>query len=127
MVGPPSGVVLDKKKAAMADKVSTYDPPSGCLVRLYWLFFGNALLAFLAWGIIHRPSPWPGLLDAAFVFVAVTLIAARYADIRWWNGQTAYGQPATLKTWRRYAAVVALIALIVWLAARAYGLLASRP
>ena len=75
---------------------------SGCLLRIYWMMVGNALLFAAAYNIAHTESAltWIDLLFALFI---LCLLAARYIDIRHLRGRTSDGQPATIEDWKRYA------------------------
>jgi len=86
-----------------------------CLARLYWMLFGNALLLFLFVLIFEKRQATPTLLDAAFLLTGVSLIFIRFIDIRFLNGQTSEGQPATLTHWRGYAMNVGVLGLGLWL------------
>lgn len=93
----------------------------GCLVRFYWLFFGNALLFFILIFIVEKRARIPSFLDAAFWVAVGLLIVVRYVDIRYLNGQTGEGKPATMDHWRRYAAIVVPAALVAWILAHVFG------
>ena len=93
---------------------------TGCLARLYWMFFGNVLLFVLLTLVFQKRSTLPFLLDAAYLVAVASLIVVRYIDIRFLNGQTGEGKPATMTHWRRYALSVAAVAGGVWLLARAF-------
>jgi hypothetical protein len=94
-----------------------YADPKGCLARVVWMLFGNLLLAVLVLSIARVP-PWtPSWLDVVFWFVVLGAIAARYVDVTKLDGQTVKGAPATMTHVRRYAALLAGIALTGWAAA----------
>ena len=98
-----------------------HDSASGCLLRLFWLLLGNALLVIVALQILVRE--WGGFsgLDVAYWSVVLLLLAARYADVRYFKGTTAEGKPSTLGDWRRYAFILVLSAGAVWLAVHLLG------
>jgi len=88
----------------------------GCLVRLGWMLLGTATLVLSTLAI----SQYHGLLsaaDAVFWGAIAGCIALRYVDIRWMAGQTAAGEPATKRHWRRYVLFLVGGGLIVWGAA----------
>lgn len=93
--------------------------PTGCLpllLRLTWLLIGNFVLLLCAVQVAKGSS---GLaLDAAFFGVALALIGLRYVDIAFFNGRTTDGEPATLADWRRYAALMGVLAIGLWALAR---------
>lgn len=88
------------------------------LIRLYWLFLGNAILAFLLVFIVEKHPKLPSLFDVAYLATLASLILVRYVDIRFLNGQTGEGKPATVAHWRRYAMLVAPVGLAAWLLTR---------
>jgi hypothetical protein len=94
---------------------------SGCLLRLFWLFLGNGVLGIAAAKLALHPRGWFASLDAIYWVAVALLVAARYADIRYFRGTTAEGAPATLADWRRYAFILVLSAGVVWLAVHFLG------
>ena len=91
---------------------------AGMLARVYWMGCGDPLLLLLLLVIIAKHPKLPSLLDAAFFVAVASLILVRYVDIRFLNGQTGEGKPATLADWRRYALLIATVTLGAWLVAR---------
>jgi hypothetical protein len=93
------------------------DPLLGCVLRLAWMgglpavLFFSAL--FLADGRTIAGIP-PTLILAATVTLAVEV---RWVDVVVAKGQTAEGQPATLRDWRRYAVILTATAAGLWLLA----------
>jgi hypothetical protein len=102
----------------MPDQKEAPTSGAGVLARLYWLFFGNTLLFFLLVFIIQKRPKLPSSLDAAYLIAVASLILVRYVDIRFLNGQTGEGKPATMANWRRYALLVGPAGAGAWLLAR---------
>jgi len=95
--------------------------PAGCLLRLFWMLIGNAIVYASLAVIAFEGAPFPSALDVVvWVTVALTLVA-RHRDITRWGGQTASGEPATLAHWRRFAAVVILVTAAASVLAHALG------
>ena len=93
--------------------------PWGCLVRLFWMLAGNAVLVVLA---AKMASTGPSFaIDAGYWCTVPLIIAARYVDIRSFAGRDEYGNPATVRDWRCHAAWVVAIAAAVWLLIRLRG------
>lgn len=94
------------------------EPGHGCLpalVRLTWLF-GVIGLVFCALFIAQNER---GLIaDLALGLLTLVLIAARYADIRFLSGETMDNKPATMKQWRRYAALMIAVAAGLFILAK---------
>jgi hypothetical protein len=88
------------------------------LVRIYWLFLGNTLLLFLLVLMSEKRPKLPSITDAAYLAAVASLIAVRYVDIRFLNGQTGEGKPATMSHWRRYALLIGSIGAGAWLVVR---------
>jgi hypothetical protein len=95
------------------------NPPAGsangCLLRIFWMMLGNAIVCFCAAAIVTNST---GHLSAADAFYWVTvgcLVGARYVDVRYYDGTTAKGEPATLAHWRWYTIRLVVIAAVGWL------------
>jgi len=88
---------------------------AGCLLRAFWMLFGNALL-FISGALILRERGGLGWPDAVFLVMPVLLSLSRYVDIRWYGGLTAAGEPATFRHWWRYTASLMALALAIWAA-----------
>jgi hypothetical protein len=89
-------------------------PAAGVVLRVFWMFFGNAALCFVLLWIAFESRGSLSLGDAAFVAVVGALLLARYLDIARYDGATAEGAPATMVHFRRYAAGVIVLSLAVW-------------
>ncbi len=88
--------------------------PSGCLVRLYWMLFGNILL--LGCAALMMKTGAIAIYGSAYFAVAASIIAARFADIRYFNGQKADASgPATMDDMKKYAATVFAIYLLFFI------------
>jgi len=94
--------------------------PIGCLVRLFWMAFGNLVLALCVIGIVQSGSLDLGGLDAIYWLTVVALLGVRYVDIRYLDGTTTDGQRATMAHYTHYAAVLTGVALAGWLGAYAW-------
>jgi len=62
----------------------------------------------------------PILLSAISELWYVQVILVRYIDIRFLNGETGEGKPATMINWRRYAILVGSVAVGEWMLARMF-------
>jgi hypothetical protein len=90
----------------------------GVLARLYWMMFGYAMLLFLLVFLFEKRPDLPSLLDVVCLLVVGSLVGVRFLDVRFLNGRTADGDPATMDHWRRYAGVVGSIGTGAWVATR---------
>ena len=94
--------------------------PSGCLLRVYWMLLGNALVGLLAY-VIAGGDGTLGPADLLYWLGVAGLVAARYVDIAYLAGETAEGEPATMKHWQRYSLGVLGVAVTLWLAVHGVG------
>jgi hypothetical protein len=105
-----------------APKTPEHDQSGGCMLRLFWMVIGNILLFLAALAILERPSRMLGFADLFYWMTVACMLAARYIDIRHFDGRTADGQVATMANWRNYALWVCVAAIVLWLAAHALTL-----
>ena len=95
------------------------DHLAGCFLRFFWMIVGNAILVFCVVSMVKGRSSLLGLEDAFYWSLVGCLLAARYADIQYFKGQTADGEPASMVDWRRYAVRVGIVSVGLWLVAHA--------
>ncbi|HWR98588.1 MAG TPA: hypothetical protein VN317_09235 [Candidatus Methanoperedens sp.] len=96
------------------------DSVLGLFLRLYWIMLGNGVLVVTAALPVAYPRLPAAPLLGAYALVVVSLIAARYLDVRFCGGQTIDGDPADLGHWKRYVGVLLPISFL--LPALAWGL-----
>jgi hypothetical protein len=89
------------------------------MARLFWMVVGNAVLAFSAVFILENKSGFFHAADVVFWCAAGVLIVVRYLDIRFCNGLTAVGTPASMRHWVRYVVVLLVVSTVVWILAHA--------
>ena len=99
----------------MAQAPVQQDSHAGCLVHLFWMGAGNAILILCLFYIIHNHVRGLVLVDLGYWLTVVAMIAARWVDIRSYHGDTATGEPATLTHWRKYAVRLAVGTLVFWI------------
>lgn len=98
---------------------------ASALARVYWMFVGNFVAGYLAFGIAqheHRLS-WR---DLAFAAALASLVAVRYVDITRLAGKTGDGAPATVADWRRYSTFLLLIGVGAWILAHGVAFYTGR-
>jgi len=98
---------------------NSQQPPLGCLLRLFWMGFGNLALLYAA--VEMARSKEVGTADVVYASVVVALLAARYIDVVKLNGLTTEAEPATRKHFTRYALILTALAVVGWLLARYVG------
>jgi len=95
----------------------SFDKQSGILallVRPFWMFWGNFVLLISAGNIIMGESSSTRTSDIIFWGAVAAMIIVRFLDIKFLDGQTAAQKPASIKHWRRYAIVLAVISAAIW-------------
>jgi hypothetical protein len=78
------------------------------------MLLGNALLALSAVFILHNRTGFFHTADVVFACTAVSLVLIRYLDIRFLNGMTATGAPASTRNWVKYVVILVACAAVVW-------------
>lgn len=95
--------------------------PTGCLLRLFWMFVANAVVYASMAMIAMKGAGFPSHYDLVIWATVALSITARRIDITRWSGQTASGEPATLDHWRRYAVTVVAVTAVGSALAHAIG------
>ena len=99
----------------MAQAPVQQDSHAGCLVHLFWMGAGNAILILCLFHIIHNHVRGLVLIDLGYWLTIVAMVVARYVDINTYHGDTATGELATLTHWRKYALRLVAGGLVVWI------------
>ena len=102
----PANQTTDKQRGALA-----------ILARLFWMFFGNFIMMISAVTILMGEGSSTRIPDIIFWCVVPAMIIVRFLDIKFLDGQTTTGEPATLSHWRKYAILLIIISAIIWSAA----------
>lgn len=82
--------------------------------KAYWTLLGNSILFISAAFIVQHKGSALHTADLVFWANLAAMLGARYLDIKFWSGTTAAGRPATVRHWRRYAAVLLAVAAVAW-------------
>jgi hypothetical protein len=109
----------------MPESKDDHQPMSGAaaLLRMYWMIIGNGALVFLAALIASHKFHTILAPSVAYWAIALSLILARYVDIRHMGGENAEGnRKATMEDWKRYALLVGLVATAGWIVAVAIAM-----
>jgi hypothetical protein len=84
----------------------------GTLVRLYWMLFGNLALLFTGFGIARSDNAL--YLIFFYFLILISIISARYADVKFLNGQLAdVSGPATIHDWKKYSISISLLSFAI--------------
>ena len=87
----------------------------GCLLRLMWMLAGNVVLFLSAvWISQNAAKSFVTAVDGVYAASLFAVVLSRYLDIRYFNGTTGTGEPATMRDWRRFAILVVALGLAAW-------------
>jgi hypothetical protein len=100
-----------------ANRDGEYDSLSGCFLRLFWLMAGNALLALALLQILFSRAPFFSRVDLFFWSIVGLIIIARFADVTYFHGSNARGEPASVYDSWRYVILLLVVATSAWLLA----------
>lgn len=110
---------MNKSQPANGAEKATSQSGKAAFVRFYWMCLGNALLFVFFCIILNKPEVFPSFADAGVWLSAITLVLARYADIRFLGGKNGTGkEPSTMADWRKYSATVLGATAALWLLLR---------
>jgi len=99
----------------------------GILARLWWMVSGNMILVLSLLLIAKNQGGFFHPADWVFWIGVASLVFVRYLDIKFLGGCTATGAYASMTHWTRYAAMLAILAMVAWgLAHAANHLLVAR-
>jgi hypothetical protein len=89
------------------------------IARLFWMVFGNFILVISAISILAGKGTTSYVSDVVFWCDVVALVIVRFLDIKFLDGLTTTGKPATLAHWRKYAIMLIICSGLIWAAAHA--------
>jgi len=104
-------------KEVKKEAYPTNDKQSGglsFLLRIFWMMFGNLILFLIVIGIYEGEKATLNLRDGIYWILVLLLMVVRYIDIKYLNGLTAIGAPASMRHWYRYIAVLTICAGLLW-------------
>jgi hypothetical protein len=83
-------------------------------IRLSWGLAGPLTLFFVGAYILREARPPLSFASLLYFGVLLLILVLRLFDIEILRGTTLSGRPATLKDWKSYAMMTALIAMLGW-------------
>jgi hypothetical protein len=86
----------------------------GCLIRMYWMILGNAVLALSLLAILRNSEGFFSAADIVFWCGVVALLAVRSVDILRLRGLTGGGEPATTAHLKRYIVILPAASAVLW-------------
>jgi hypothetical protein len=95
-------------------------------LRVFWMVLGNLILAVCILVILTQRIQTISIPDAVLAVTIPLVIVARYLDVTRFGGRTAYGEPASIAHWRRYALGVLLGSIAAWACAHGVVFLLAR-
>ena len=95
----------------------------GIIARLFWMFFGNAILFISVIFVFQHKGGMFHTADVVFWITVAILIFVRYLDIKLCGGLTATGLPASMAHWIKYVAILLISSTAVWVLAHAVNYL----
>jgi hypothetical protein len=110
--------IMPAPSSTPSSPASDPEPGRGCLpalVRLIWLF---GVIALIFFGLFIAQNERGLVADLGLALLTLLLIAARYVDIRFLAGETMDNKPATMRHWRRYAALMVVVAAGLFILAK---------
>ena len=90
------------------------DSNTSTFLRLGWMLAGSFLLVLLAVLILMGPAWTVTFKDVLYWVAAAAVVVLRYIDIFHFRGQTAYGEPATPKHFKRFAIGLLTVSAALW-------------
>ena len=104
-----------------------YDSPFRLLLRLFWMLLGNVIL-IVSVILIFQGKDWQfHTADAFFWGTVAALVLTRYLDIKFYNGLTASGEPASIANWRKYAITLLISSAAIWILTHLANYLMVKP
>ena len=91
-----------------------HDSILSLILRLFWMLLGNVILIVSAIFIFQGKDWQFHTADAFFWGTVATLVLFRYLDIKFYNGLTASGEPASMANWRKYAFTLLIFSAAIW-------------
>lgn len=105
------------KSSGQPESISKQTGLYALFARPFWMFFGNFILLISAAHIFAGENKTSYVSDFVFWGGTIALIVVRFLDIKFLDGQTAVGKPATIKHWRNYAILLLVFSAVIWSAA----------
>ena len=82
------------------------------LMRLIWMMAGGVTLVFSLFAVMKARDF--GAADAIFWIIVAMMVAARFLDVRFFQGATTSGEPATMRDFAQYVLMLLLGGGALW-------------
>jgi uncharacterized membrane protein len=90
-------------------------PAFGVLSRLYWMAIGPIAIIMISIAVIMKSFENNIPISLIYWGLVFSIILIRYFDIRYFKGETADGEPATMKHWKRFCMAYLIVFVALWL------------
>lgn len=104
---------MTNRSSSTLPKSEELSSVGGMLTRIYWMLLGHPVVVAAAYYIASGKTAI--LTNTIFFLLVVSIIAARYIDIKFYRGQTAEGEPATMKHWKKFTFIVLGYSTALWI------------
>lgn len=94
-----------------------HTPVAGLFLRIFWMILGLIVLLGITAGLWTSSSDDVLWWSLSYWLNVGLILAARYVDIRHYQGETVDLEPADLGHWRRHAVILVPSTLALWIAA----------
>lgn len=98
-----------------ANSTPAHTSVTGLFLRSFWMVFGVLALVAISGGLWSRSGDSVVSWSLLFWLDVGLIVAARYTDIRYYQGETVNAEPADLGHWVRHTAGLVPLALTFWL------------
>ena len=101
----------------MEQQVSSTNPKNkglGLILRTCWMIWGYFPLLYFAKNIVYGKAGLFSLMDLGVLINLLLIIFIRYLDIRYCEGTTAEGKPATMADLRSFSLSAAGVFFFFW-------------
>ena len=89
-------------------------------MRLYWMILGHSIVVLIGVALYTHQLHADMLMNAPLGAAMFACIIARLIDIKWYNGTTGDGQPATMKHFTHYTMFILGYSVPIWAGIQLY-------
>jgi hypothetical protein len=83
-------------------------------VRLYWFIYGYIFTLYSINEIFQEKGLFFSKGDFLYWLSILMLVVMRFIDVKFLHGDTADGNPATIKDFFQYSIMLFVISLVIW-------------
>lgn len=90
-------------------------------LRMFWCFFGPAILCFLTLKLVTSPDGWVSASDLVYLVVLVLTIGTRWLSFRKGDRTNVFGEMLTIDRLLYFTVTFASGATLIWILANGIG------